>query len=248
MLDLFDQSVRAADVEAAVAQLAATSEIGRGAVFTKPDVVEAILDLCGYTSDQPLHRKRLLEPSFGAGDFLIPAIQRLLIAFVRHGGHITAAHLELKDAIRAVELHGSTFEHTRTLVRDMLLRRGVTEHGASLLCNAWLICDDFLLSELDGTFDFVIGNPPYVRQERIPDALLKEYRRRFQTLYDRADLYVPFFERALDLLSPSGVVGYICANRWLKNRYGGPRGRRFPQATGSNTSSTWKPSTPSIRM
>ena len=68
----------------------------------------------------------------------------------------------------------------------------------------------------------MVGNPPYVRQERIPSALLHEYRRRFQTLYDRADLYVPFFERALDLLGNEGVLGYICANRWLKNRYGGP--------------------------
>ena len=41
-------------------------------------------------------------------------------------------------------------------------------------------------------------------------------------MYDRADLYVPFFERGLDLLGDDGVLGYICANRWLKNRYGGP--------------------------
>lgn len=222
MLDLFDHSTRAADVEAAVAQLAATSETGRGAVFTKPEVVEAILDLCGYTADQPLHRATLLEPSFGAGDFLIPAMERLLAAFALYGGDISNAHVELKYAIRAVELHVSTFEQTRQLVRETLLRQGLTEQGASLLCSDWLICDDFLLSELEGPFDFIVGNPPYVRQERIPDALLKEYRRRFQTLYDRADLYVPFFERALDLLSATGVVGYICANRWLKNRYGGP--------------------------
>jgi hypothetical protein len=222
MLDLFDLSVRAADVEAAVAQLAATSETGRGAIFTKPEVVEAILDLCGYVSHEPLHRRRLLEPSFGAGDFLIPAIHRLFSAYLREGRDVAAAHLELKDSVRAVELHGSTFEQTRTRVRELLLLQGVTEHGASLLCSAWLICDDFLLSDLEGHFDFVVGNPPYVRQERIPDALLREYRRRFQTLYDRADLYVPFFERALDLLSDRGVLGYICANRWLKNRYGGP--------------------------
>ena len=222
MLDLFDSSSRAADVEAAVAQLAATSETGRGAVFTKPDVVEAILDLCGYVAREPLNQRRLLEPSFGAGDFLIPAIQRLFSAYLREGRDIAAAHLELRDAIRAVELHASTFEQTQARVHDLLLHQGVTEDGASLLCSAWLICDDFLLTELDGRFDFVVGNPPYVRQERIPDALLREYRRRFQTLYDRADLYVPFFERALDLLSERGVLGYICANRWLKNRYGGP--------------------------
>src|SRR3546814_16514862 len=71
-------------------------------------------------------------------------------------------------------------------------------------------------------FDFVVGNPPYVRQERIPASLLAEYRRRYRTLYDRADLYVLFYERGLDLLAPGGRLGFLCANRWITNRYGGP--------------------------
>jgi hypothetical protein len=38
----------------------------RGAVFTRLAVVEFMLDLVGYTPDRPLHRSRLLEPSFGS--------------------------------------------------------------------------------------------------------------------------------------------------------------------------------------
>ncbi|MCE1750369.1 hypothetical protein LWT55_22985, partial [Enterobacter hormaechei] len=52
----------------------------RGAIFTRFEVVDFILDLVGYTEDQPLHEKRLLEPSFGGGDFLLPIIERLLSA------------------------------------------------------------------------------------------------------------------------------------------------------------------------
>ena len=43
----------------------------RVAIFTRSEVVDFILDLAGYTEDQPLHEKRLLEPSFGGGDFLL---------------------------------------------------------------------------------------------------------------------------------------------------------------------------------
>ena len=75
---------------------------------------------------------------------------------------------------------------------------------------------------MPGQFDFVVGNPPYVRQELIPAPLLAEYRCRYQTIYDRADLYVPFIERSLDLLAKGGSLGFICADRWMKNRYGGP--------------------------
>jgi hypothetical protein len=61
-----------------------------------------------------------------------------------------------------------------------------------------------------------------VRQELIEDALLAEYRLRYRTLYDRADIYIPFIERSLRSLSEGGKLGFICADRWMKNRYGGP--------------------------
>ena len=56
----------------------------------------------------------------------------------------------------------------------------------------------------------------------IPQPLIDEYRRRFATVYDRADIYIPFIERSLGLLSQGGALSFICADRWMKNRYGGP--------------------------
>ena len=50
----------------------------RGAIYTRIEVVEFILDLAGYTNDKQLFNKRILEPSFGGGDFLFPLIDRLL--------------------------------------------------------------------------------------------------------------------------------------------------------------------------
>ncbi len=192
----------------------------RGAVFTRPEVVAALLDLAGYTREQPLHTWRILEPSFGAGDVLLAAVQRLLASFTAAGG--TPAQGErLVDAVRAVELHPASFAATRELLLGRLLAWGAPHGLAGRLCDAWLLQGDFLLAELPGRFEVVVGNPPYVRQERIADALLAEYRRRYATIYDRADLYIPFFERGLQLLADDGRLVYICANRWLKNKYGG---------------------------
>lgn len=56
----------------------------------------------------------------------------------------------------------------------------------------------------------------------IPNLLLAEYRERYTTIFDRADLYIPFIERSLRLLVKGGTLGFICADRWMKNRYGGP--------------------------
>lgn len=221
--DLFDGAPPGipAGVSAAVEALATQGgSESRGAVFTRAEVVEFILDLAGYTADRPLQRKRLLEPSCGAGDFLLPAVGRLLAAW-RASGSSGEAVAELGNAIRAVELHRPTFLNTRATLLDYLRRAEVAD--AAALVDRWLIQGDFLLLPFDEPFDFVVGNPPYVRQELIPEALLREYRKRYQTLYDRADLYVPFIERSLTLLTPpGGHLAFICSDRWMKNRYGGP--------------------------
>lgn len=209
-----------AHLTAAVEDMAAAGIEERGAVFTRPEVVEFILDLAGYNPDQPLHERRALEPSFGGGDFLLALASRLLISYRKHGGTDPAA--DLADAIRGVELHRHSFVTTTERLHNLLLAKGLAQREASALVNAWLSQGDFLLTDREGTFDFVVGNPPYVRQESIPDILIAEYRRRYATVYDRADLYIPFIERSLSYLKPGGVLGFICADRWMKNKYGEP--------------------------
>lgn len=148
--------------------------------------------------------------------------QRLLASYFSRGGSLSAALGALRSALCAVEVHEETFRQTRARVVAGLQAAGIARADSHQLADAWLVRDDFLLTPLGGQFDFVVGNPPYVRQERISGALLGEYRKRFATLYDRADLYIPFYERGLDVLAPCGALGYICANRWLKNKFGGP--------------------------
>lgn len=225
----FAPSVAHKPVAAAVCPVMAATEAlateggleARGAIFTRSEVVDFILDLAGYTEDQPLHEKRLLEPSFGGGDFLLPIILRLLSAWRAARPNGTEVD-DLGDAIRAVELHHDTFRSTYAAVVALLKREGLSANAATALADRWLSQGDFLLAPLEGQFDFVVGNPPYVRPELIPAPLLAEYRSRYQTMYDRADIYIPFIERSLTALSAGGNLGFICADRWMKNRYGGP--------------------------
>jgi len=209
-------------VTAAIEELAAAgSAEKRGAIFTRREVVDFILDLTGYTSDRPLQEIKLLEPSFGDGDFLFPAVDRLLQAWTVSG--LSTRPLEtLGNCIRAVELHRDTFNRTHAGLIAKLTGAGIAARTAVSIADRWLLHGDFLLTPLPEAFDVVIGNPPYVRQEMIPGVLLAEYRSRYSTMYDRADLYIAFIERSLSLLSKGGALGFICADRWMKNRYGGP--------------------------
>ena len=205
----------------AVANAAASGPEERGAIYTRREVVDFILDLAGYTPDRPLYDYRLLEPSFGQGNFLLVVVERLLRSWKEHTKD-TGPLVALANSIKAIELHESSYETTRGLVLNMLHSAGLSKSASEKLASGWLSKGDFLLFDPANEFDFVIGNPPYVRHELIPDVLMKEYRARYKTIYDRADLYIPFIENSLRLLAKNGTLGFICSDRWMKNRYGGP--------------------------
>ncbi|NLB52900.1 MAG: N-6 DNA methylase [Syntrophomonadaceae bacterium] len=194
----------------------------RGAVFTRAEVVEFILDLVGYDADEKLYNKRILEPSFGNGDFLLLIIDRLLKSWIKHSSNYSLIFVELSNSICAVEIHSETYKNTKRDVINIINEAGIDREMAIKLADSWLIQGDFLLIGQRENYDYVVGNPPYLRQEAIPEPLLKEYKFRYRTIYDRADLYIPFIERSLTLLNSKGVLGFICSDRWMKNRYGGP--------------------------
>ncbi|KAB1658149.1 Eco57I restriction-modification methylase domain-containing protein [Pseudoclavibacter sp. CFCC 11306] len=195
----------------------------RGAIFTRASVVEFMLDLIGYTDDKPLHRMRLLEPSFGGGRFVLLAADRLLRAWRRTS---ETDPLELRSALRAVELDADTFSAFHETLQAYLIDQGIADSAARQLADSWLHHEDFLLGNETGAFDFIVGNPPYVRQELIPNDLLHVYRSTYPTMVGRADLYIAFMERSLDLLADGGTLSFICADAWTRNDYGrGIRGK-----------------------
>lgn len=221
--DLWKDEDRPTALQNALDLLATDGDEERGAVFTKAAVVELILDLVGYRPTRKLWRLRLMEPSLGHGNFFIPAVSRLLKSVdTQFKGNADERRTALSDAVRGVELHGFSIARTREILATLLEDFGYSSREQESLLDVWLIRDDFLLHHFERPFDFVIGNPPYLRQEDIPDVLLEEYRRKFTTIFDRADLFVPFIEKGLRILNRNGRLGYICSDRWTKNRYGGP--------------------------
>src|SRR5208337_4762811 len=46
-----------------------------------------------------------------------------------------------------------------------------------------------------------------------------------------ADLYVYFYERGVDILSPGGRLAFVVTNKWMKAGYGEPLRRFFSEKT-----------------
>ena len=194
-----------------------TTRSNHGEVFTRPWVVEFILDLVGYRSGEHLVSKVIVEPACGAGAFLIPIVERLLEACRLHGQEITG----LAGAVRAYDLLESNVELARKAVVQSLVDNGCPLESSESLAEAWVTTADFLLTDHElRSADFVVGNPPYVRLEDVPRHLTDAYRRACPTMRGRSDIYIGFLEVGMRILRPGGRLGFICADRWMHNDYG----------------------------
>ncbi len=188
----------------------------KGAVYTKRWVVELLLDLAGYKAQCDLVGAVAVEPAAGDGAFLVPMIERLIDSCRRQGQPL----ISCKDSIVAFELDENSAQRARAKVLKCLLDHNVTLTTATKLATSWVRSGDYLLEAHTINAKFVIGNPPYVRLEEIPEETAAYYRNSYPTMVGRADLYIAFFEAALRQLQDDGVCAFICADRWMRNQYG----------------------------
>jgi hypothetical protein len=69
-------------------------------------------------------------------------------------------------------------------------------------------------------FDIVIGNPPYVRQEKIKNLKPLLEKQKYQVFTPTADIYVYFYEKGWHLLNDTGILSFISSNKWMRAKYG----------------------------
>ena len=179
-----------------------------------PAVAGRILDAVGWHADTDLSNHRLLEPAAGNGEFVVQAARRLVASCRAHG--IKPTVRTLRARITAFELHLGAASEAQRRVNVALQDIGVHSATASACAAAWIRNADFLVSETTASdYTHVVGNPPYIRWSRIPDCLRSIYETRLARHVTRGDLFLPFLDRAFELLRPNGQCGFLCSDRWM---------------------------------
>lgn len=190
--------------------------IRNGEVFTRRWVVDSILDWVGYDPERDLAELRIVDPACGQGAFVVAIAERVSASCRKHDRPITDAIAAVR-AFDLLEEHAATSRHK---VAEALLSDGWASQDVDLVVHAWLRQADYLLENSQEGSDFVVGNPPYIRLEDVPFERMLRYRQNCSAMVGRADIYVGFFELALRSLNPGGRLGFICADRWMRNQYG----------------------------
>lgn len=176
-----------------------------------------ILDLVGYTADQDLATMTTVEPACGTGAFLGPIVERMSASCRKYGRPL----LDACHAIEAFDLLHRNVLSSQEFVAQQLLSDGWDAAHINKVVQSWITRGDYLLQDhRPERVDFVVGNPPYIRLEDVPDARMNAYRSTCQTMSGRADIYIGFYEMGLLSLNQGGSLGFICADRWMRNQYG----------------------------
>lgn len=188
-----------------------------GEVFTRRWVVELILDLCEYTPDRDLAEIKVIDPSCGTGAFFVSVIERLLESMRMHDRDPAS----LFDAVEAIDIQPQNVATCRQAARSALIDAGVDATKARRLATHWIRQGDFLLEPPGAeSADLIVGNPPYIRLEAVAPEVSAAYRQACPAMGGRSDVYIGFYELGLRALGDGGRLGFICADRWMRNAYG----------------------------
>ena len=77
-----------------------------------------------------------------------------------------------------------------------------------------------LKNYLQNQYDFVVGNPPYVRVHHMPSEYKKYLRKTWISPTGDFDIYICFIERGIQWLKKRGKLGYITSNKYFIREYG----------------------------
>ena len=204
-----------------------------GEFYTDQEVVEYILSRVGLAeAARSGAQVRLLDPACGSGAFLVRAAGILREADAQR----SLPKRDVQERIGAA-IHGLDINHFAVYIADMNLLFSTFDLTAEtrLPASFRVHCVNSLLRDLvtldmtggpspervtsvddaaacrDATYGFVVGNPPYVRAERLPDMDRSELKRLYADVHGggNVDLAVHFIRRALDWLEPDGRLGLI---------------------------------------
>lgn len=187
-----------------------------GEVFTPPKIVTQILDSINYNGSE-IYSKCVIDPSCGDGTFLREVVARYILA----GKALNKSSLEIGKSIRS-HIFGIDISESNTQLASKRISEQVYK-SLNVTGNASILtCDSLIyLNDKKNYYDYIVGNPPYVRIHNLSENE-KSIPRHLFSHKGMDDLYLSFIDASLYSLKESGLLGYILPSSWLSSVAGSP--------------------------
>jgi len=174
---------------------------------------------------------KILDPACGSGAFLNQALEFLirehtvtrdmLLPF----GDLTIGY-EIETSILEHNLYGVDINEDAVEIARLSLWLRTAHRGRTLTnLSGKIVCANSLLAMPfdEGSFDVVIGNPPYVRVQGLKSNYEDEaklYEAKYKSATGKYDIYALFLEMSFGMLKPTGKLSYILPHKFLISDFG----------------------------
>lgn len=177
-----------------------------GAFFTPNYIVEFIIE-----EVSPKINDRCLDPSCGCGAFLVG-----LVDFF-HRKYKKTIKETIKDNIFGSDILEYNVHRSKIILSLYgLLNNEIIESSDFNIYN-----QDSLKAEWNHKFEIIVGNPPYVKFQDLPDETRLFLLDSWKTIENGTfNLYFAFFELGHKLLTVNGKLGYITPNNYFTSLAG----------------------------
>lgn len=153
-----------------------------------------------------LYKTSVIDPACGSGEFLINTFE-LKYEILSNVSNVTDSKiLKICETIFGNDIDDESSDITKIRLYFYVLDK--LKNKSSYLKMAEIIKNNFsnydFISEcnsLNRTYDIVVGNPPYVEYGK--------YSQKEKLINNFGNIYADFIKNSIDILSDSGVIGYI---------------------------------------
>lgn len=185
-----------------------------GVVYTPDWVVAMMLDKL-----PSLKNVAVCDPACGDGQFLVAVAERVCRLAEKAGKVDRRAYRSTLRKLTGLDIDGAALAKCEARLNAVLKKHGCD--GVDWNLREINALDKTAWGGMAGSFDAVVGNPPYVRIQHLEAgrrALIN--RGQWKLMSGCADMFILFFEMGLDLLRDGGELIYITPNSWMKSQSG----------------------------
>lgn len=188
-----------------------------GIVYTPQWVVNLILDNLSYNED--ICEKKIIDPACGDGAFLSEVVERFIVDAKRKKLNKIQIKKNIEKNVFGFDIDEVAIKKCIAVLDKIALKHNLDNINWQIIKTDSL--DKKIIGEHFDFFDFVVGNPPYVRIQHLG----KERRDKIQNDWHlckkgSTDIFITFFELGFYLLNKAGKLGYITPNTYLKTKAG----------------------------
>ena len=180
-------------------------------VFTPEEIVEQLLDWCDYK--QNLYGKKVMENSCGEGHILDKIVRRYIEDSIMR--NISKANIKkgLENDIYGIECDEEKYDKCIYTLNSITREYEINNVKWKNIINA-----DTLKTTMKNKFDYVIGNPPYIKYRTLKTEDRKFIRENFETCKKgKFDYCYAFIEKSIKTLKKNGKMAYLIPSSIFKN-------------------------------